>query len=544
MDEQADDGDRSHALIVGPPGSGKSHIMTYLQKILKRFNESTHTIVIQEETRSILSLFDFILSCLRYIESITPETIVERLQSRSPEPLYAIQKLFDDHLSGNPTAIFIEDFSDLFENMSHADRREMRTFFAERPHVKLIASSVSSLEENQVTLGSISRMFNVRTLLELSLEETSSFLGRMLFDKKRVPARLKSLLQTMHHLTGGNPGLMEAIGRFSTDFDGKDLDSVIEPLVKDILIPHYARRLEHLDADAQKILRELARRLGQAMTLDDLAKSVSLSDENLERHLNRLQQQNILTHSEYENATYYDIHEPLFRSFLLYGDHASVSLTPPIHFIAAWFDVEHETERYRLKREHVDEADLARAVALFESGARDEAHELFNKVWSIEHSNPTVAAYTFRHKLDTNPEGAFSYLEDYLRVRPLELIHPVEVMELLLDYCADDSPHHNRLLQVYRENDLYILEGLIHRFLTAKDSGSAKALGDVRKVVNQLALDIPSFGILGEELRQCSKDRMGLQDLLLHIPVELRKLVLKRLEIREAIYGKPDESLT
>jgi hypothetical protein len=99
-------------------------------------------------------------------------------------------------------------------------------------------------------------------------------------------------------------------------------------------------------------------------------------------------------------------------------------------------------------------------------------------------------------------------------------------------------------LQVYRENDLYILEGLIHRFLTAKDSGSAKALGDVRKVVNQLALDIPSFGILVELVRQCSKDRMGLQDLLLHIPVELRKLVLKRLEIREAIYGKPDESLT
>lgn len=387
-------------------------------------------------------------------------------------------------------------------------------------------------------------MFNVRKLSELSLEETSSFLGRMLFDKKRLPARLKSLLQTMHHLTGGNPGLMEAIGRFSTDFDGKDLDSVIDPLVQEILIPHYALRLKHLEPDAQNILRELARRLGQAMTLKELAKSVSLSDETLNRHLTRLCHQNILTHSEYEGATFYDIHESLFRSYLLYGEHASASLTPLIHFVAAWFDVEHETERYRLNRTNVDEELLVKAVALFDTGDRNHSLKLFNEVWQIEHSNPTVAAYTFRHKLDTNPEGAFSYLEDYLRVRPLELIHPIELMELLLDYCADDCPHRDHIFQVYRENSLYILEGLIHRFLTAKDSGSAKALGDVRKVVNQLALDIPSLGILVELVRQCSKDRMGMQNLLLHIPVELRKLVLKRLEIREAVYGKPDKSLT
>lgn len=92
--------DRSHALIVGPPGSGKSHILSYLQKVIDQYHTSTHTIIVQEETRSILSLFDFLISCLRYCETISPETIVETLKSRSPEPLKAIEQLFDEFSNG------------------------------------------------------------------------------------------------------------------------------------------------------------------------------------------------------------------------------------------------------------------------------------------------------------------------------------------------------------------------------------------------------------------------------------------------------------
>lgn len=527
---------RGHALIVGPHGSGKSHVLTYLQKIIARFNESTRTIVVQEETRSIISLFDFLISCLRYCDTISPETIVETLKSRFPEPLTAIIALFDEYTEGESTAIFIEDFNDLFDNMDLANRSEMHSFFVERPHITMIASSITALEEKRTVLGTIASLFQVRKLPDLSLEETSTFLGKLLFDDKRLPARLQPVFQILHHLTGGNLRLMEMTGRFLENFDGRDVDAVFAPLAEQVLIPFYLKRITQLHSEQMTILKELALRLGQAMTLEEIAENIQIPADQLKKQLGALHRQEILTRTTLGNDSYFDIHEPLFRSFLLHGDHTVQNLGPLLQFVSIWFKAERRRSSFSLPREQIDEAELARGVALYESGDTEAASEILEQILRIESTNPVAVAHVFRIKLAADSDDAFAFLGKSLGSRPLEPEHPVQTVELLMDFVSKDAPYREELLKVYRLRHRVIVESLIHRFLENKSSSDSEVLGKAQAIIKSLAPAVPIMRILHGLILQYGDDAVSTRNALLHIPVELRTLVLKRTSAAQRLY--------
>ena len=141
-----------------------------------------------------------------------------------------------------------------------------------------------------------------------------------------------------------------------------------------------------------------------------------------------------------------------------------------------------------------------------------------------------------RHELNEKPAQAFALLADLLRARPLELFHPIELIENLLDYFESESPHRRDILKIYRKHHKYILQSLIHRFLSEKDSNNRHVLGDARIVADLLVLDVPEIGLLLELVRQYRQGRQSWENSMLHIPVELRKLVLKRSKPSDSIY--------
>lgn len=179
---------------------------------------------------------------------------------------------------------------------------------------------------------------------------------------------------------------------------------------------------------------------------------------------------------------------------------------------------------------------LQEAVSLYESGSKDEALAIFSETLAVEHSNPTAAAYLFRHKLNEDPRQAFEDLTNLMSKKPLELSHPVEIIEDLLDFFESESTHRKDILNVYRNHHKYILQSLIQRFLAQKDTNNRHVLGDARVVADLLLLDVPEIGLLLELIRQYRQGRQSWGNSMHHIPVELRKLVLKPSTPDKALY--------
>lgn len=527
---------RHHTLLVGPVGSGKSHIMKYLQTILDHFQESTVVIVIHEETRSILSLFDFIVTCLRYYDAVSSDQLVATLQSTDPDPVTALIRLFDEHTADRKTAIFIEDFSDLFRNMSNADRDAMRSFFNERRHITVVASSLSMIVEKRTALGTLADLFSVRRLPELSADETSMFLARMLMNQKHLPPMQTSAMLVLHHIAGGNQLLMEKSGRMMNAREWPELSLVIPDIIDEVFAPYFERRLRVLNESQRFVLEAIARHNGEALSEDRLAELIDMPREELTAAIEELKLALYIDQIRVGQISYFDIHEPFIRIFMEHGMSAHDEFRTLVTLTTRWLEVERRREVEWALTPATNEETLRQATQCAESLELNEAVRQFSAILENDPLNPTAVAQLFKIHLSRSRFDALSFLENVLATRSRSLKDPLQLIEAINKLTVPDLELQSQLIAIWAGPNQAVAPSIIHAFIENRDDNESYIRETLVPLISELAQESPVMRML-HELVQGYLDRETVPNHpLLHIPVELRTLLTKHAKMPDQLY--------
>jgi len=115
VEESVAKGGSHNNLIIGPRGTGKTHLLHYIRKILTeriyKGNDAFHVISLSEEERGITTFFYFLLSCLR-ASGIPNEKLITRLSSlERVQSTVEAQDFFKEITHEKPTLLILENFS-------------------------------------------------------------------------------------------------------------------------------------------------------------------------------------------------------------------------------------------------------------------------------------------------------------------------------------------------------------------------------------------------------------------------------------------------
>ena len=292
----------AHALVVGPRGSGKTHLLLRVATEMRRNGslEGFYPIVFAEESYEISTIGEFWLECLGRLVEQAPDD--ERADLRlsyddlrgtgndrdlANRCLGSVLDFADRH--GKRVVLLVENLNMLFSDMVDPDAGwRLRHTLQTEPRIVLLGSATSRFEEIDHPDHALYDLFRVVTLHPLDTDECSA-LWRMVSGETSTTRAVKPL----QILTGGNPRLLAIIARFGA---GQSFDELMDNLL-DLVDDHteyFKSHLEALPALERRVYLALAR-LWKPSTAREIADLARLDTNKCSALLKRLEGRGAVT---------------------------------------------------------------------------------------------------------------------------------------------------------------------------------------------------------------------------------------------------------
>ena len=378
----------AHSLVIGPRGSGKSHLLLRVAAEIRR-NELLSgfcPIVFAEESYEVSSIGEFWLECLAHLAEQAPEE--ERAGLRlshgdlrtigddrelANRCLGSILDYADRH--GKRMVLLVENLNMLFADM--ADREagwRLRHTLQTEPRIVLLGSAISRFDEVDHPDHALYDLFHVITLHPLDIGECVS-LWRTVSgqdDEERV-------VRPLQILTGGNPRLLTIIARFGAGSSFDDLmDSLLE-LVDDHT-EYFKSHLESLPPQERRIYLALAT-LWRPATARDVAEQARMDINVTSALLKRLVERGAVTiDGGTPRRRQYYLTERLYNIYYLLrrGSGESQVVKALIDFMACLYSPAAVWDAFSGAIQHIPDVRILRPrlADLFAEGMLDEADHL------------------------------------------------------------------------------------------------------------------------------------------------------------------------
>ncbi|MBN1226616.1 MAG: tetratricopeptide repeat protein [Deltaproteobacteria bacterium] len=338
-----------HNLLIGPRGSGKTHVLTFIRKTLEAAyanNDELKIIRLSEEERGITTLLDFLLACFRAF-GITRQEIALRIRDeKNITPQEAAVDYFDEITGKNPTLIIVENLAYLFNCMEESAISDLRGFSQARPFVSLLASSVSLFADSSRTDHPFYGFFNIHPLQQLTPQDARKYLltlAQTKKDKNLVSALRKTKSQArvnaIYDLTGGNHRLLAMLSDFLSADGLAELVGPFVHMADRELIPYYQQRLDRLSAQQNKILITIADHHGRALNVNEISHYTFLPSTTVSRQLYDLLHGGYVDRKQKGRESFYDLREPLLRLVLDIKDGRDRPLPLIVNLLKDWYEV-------------------------------------------------------------------------------------------------------------------------------------------------------------------------------------------------------------
>lgn len=257
-------GTARHWQIIGPRGSGKSHLTELLSRRM-RVHHHWRVARLPEENYQIASLGELLEQIL--IRS-------ERALGRSPLACTsddvqlqerALDKLRHLHtMSQAPLLVVVENVATLLDRQlrSIRDQARLRDILMNNPPFVLVATSTSQSDATTNHSAPLYEFFQTLVLDDLTqIDITELVRARanwerntsLLADFERVKGRIEAI----YHLSGGNPRLALALYRVVQHGVTTELHDQIMKLLDEVT-PYYQARLNDIPSQAARVLTEMA----------------------------------------------------------------------------------------------------------------------------------------------------------------------------------------------------------------------------------------------------------------------------------------------
>ncbi|MCH8069641.1 MAG: hypothetical protein IID16_10295, partial [Candidatus Marinimicrobia bacterium] len=338
-----------YELIIGPRGSGKTHILSFIYKTIKKEfadGEKLKVIRLSEEERGLTSLLDFLLACLRACNLSPGEIAGNVMGGDAVTALSAAEDLFRNQTDNIAMQLFIENLSDIFRGFKNNDLLDLRGFFQTHSNISLIASSVSLYRSSSSPDHPFYGFFNIHTLEPLDRKKARLFMATLAEanEKNELAKELRDKssqvkVNAIYDLTGGNHRLLLMLVNV-LEVDG--LAELVGPFIQMVdreLTPYYQQRLDRLSPQQNKILRSIADLHGKALTVKEIAYFTFLTSQVVSRQLHDLYHGMFLRREKRGRESLYELNEPLLRIVLDMKEGRDRPLPLIVNFLRFWYAI-------------------------------------------------------------------------------------------------------------------------------------------------------------------------------------------------------------
>ena len=345
---------RPHTLVVGPRGSGKTHLLSlvlYRARLDPSIDQRLAVAWIAEDALSIGSYEDLLFEMVRVLDASSADRARALRRTKDSRGL---ERLLLDIAHGRVLVLVLENLDRIFSTIGPPGQAALRGFVETASSVVLLASTPllfsGVASRDQPWYGA----FDVEHLDDLTLAEGTKLLRRVA--REAGDDRLASYvgsstgqarLRAVEHLAGGSPRLWHILAGCLTVETLDQLVPAVEALL-DELAPYYQQRLWELPPSEQKIVVELGREMG-ARTVRDLADAVGMSERAAATALGRLTESRWVRGDKVagtdRRTTWYELREPLLRHHLQYRDARGEPLRLIVEILQVWYS-QQERRRY------------------------------------------------------------------------------------------------------------------------------------------------------------------------------------------------------
>ncbi len=347
--ESAKAGGRRHILLVGPPGSGKTHILSLaVSRLEKRAPSRKKPLAarLPSSPWGITSFADLLFQALQVLPGKN-RPLPPPNASPGEDPARAA-RLLEEASGGRPLLLVVENLDQVFSALGEEGQKEFRAFLQQKSFTTLLASSRRLFDGVTRRTAPFYGFFKVEHLEPLGPRDSLHLAGKVLKTfaggSRLGPAfrpEAAAWIRAVQHLSRGNPrfcllfSLSLAGGR---SFQGAFLDTL------DRIAPLYLEELRDVSPQQRKILDYLALR-GGAVQVKDIARALAATEQTASSQLRDLRKTGMVTATRVGRNSFYEITDPLLRAAMTLWRGEAARLQATLDFLSHWYRPEGKTDQ-------------------------------------------------------------------------------------------------------------------------------------------------------------------------------------------------------
>jgi hypothetical protein len=435
---------RPHTLLIGPRGSGKSHLLAIAVESLRTDAGLADRFAISRVPEDAIGFTRFTDVLDTILVDLTGSRVA-RGQSAA-ELTSAISEALGDRV----LLLTIENLDRFMTGIGIKGQRDLRSWIETSGSVLMVAtapvifSAVEDRDEpffgafNNVAVPDLT-VDEGRELVELLARQRGDTATATFVASETGQTRIAALSQ----LTGGSPRIWMIL---ADCLDPQSLDELI-PAVGDLLenlVPYYQQLLWDLPPNEQRIVRALAEGEPAALSVTEIAEAADLGQAVTSTTLKRLTASRWVSSAKPaapgdRRKTWYQLREPLLRHHFQYRSGDTRPLVLIVTLLRVLFDPE-ERIRHLLEAPPRSER-LRHLAATFENHHTDrsraeplarrevEGLQILARLWISDEDRAALGAFIDQAIVGTragSTEGWSTRVETALQAAPMKELSEVE----------------------------------------------------------------------------------------------------------------------
>ena len=437
--------DKHHILLVGPRGSGKTHLVSLATWELGKRQElqAKMRIAWLGEDDSFTGLVHFAFGIARQLAEEYPDEFSSDFKSAvrglaPDDAALAVLTKIVEGLGDRSLILVTENMDQTFRGLGDTGQKKWRAFLQENRKIATLATSQQLFAGVSDRTEAFFGFFDIQHLEPLSVEGASELIGLISIEQEKPElhaylntAEGRYRIRALHYLAGGNHRMYVLLAEFLTKDSLDDLVEAFEELAHD-MTPYFQERMRSLP-DQQRQLAQCLCDAESALTVKQVAAESFIEERTCSKQLGNLKAKGYVRSEKRGKESYYDMAEPLMRLCLDVKNQRGRPLKLVARFLKAWFPASKlqrindgnesisRADEYRNEAANCDayfkqaiasdlDASITRSI---EAGRVEEAK---NSIDELNYADPILAlfkeAQLARNQGDT--QGAISKLTEIL----------------------------------------------------------------------------------------------------------------------------------
>lgn len=346
---------RSHTLLVGPRGAGKTHVVSLVAHRIRQLigtGAGLQLAWLPEDPWRVSSyerLLRVVLAALDDIPAEKSHAPVQRKDAPASRDVLE-REIVARSGDGGVIVVIAENLDLLLSQIGEIGQQRLRHLLQTHRPLLLVATTTSVDADLALQSAPLYGFFVTERLQPFTVEQAQDMLQRIadVAGDHELAAALKSpqaaaRLRAVEHLAGGQPRLWALLASGLTI---AQLDELVTALVTrfDDLTPYYQEKLAHLSRQQRLIVAELAD-ADRPLYVAQLAGGLDAEQRSVAKSVNDLVEWGWLVECTSPAATlldrrrtYYELAEPLVRLAFQLKESRGKPVRLVVDFLKSWFD--------------------------------------------------------------------------------------------------------------------------------------------------------------------------------------------------------------